>query len=239
MAHGRLKLTSSTNNFIIPEVILPIFFPHQITVSFANRVPHIMSLLSPLEKEIDEVFNSPALKKYVTNKLDDDEDEPDLPEREKDQSPDEWRLAAIKAMGGQGLNDPIFSIKTKAKQEMALSLQGLVLVEGATYYVFPGEMSAETATEFTKDFSRPVSPRSVNNSIRFLIKKKHDQAEKRLADRVAAQVSQSNRGSGNQRGNWNKARGGRRGGFGGPSNRNGFAGWNRGFNPTGSWRPGF
>jgi hypothetical protein len=201
-----------------------------------------MSLLSPLEKEIAEVFKGKLLKTYVTAKLDDEEDEPELPEKEEEQTDDEWRLLAIRAMDEHTLKDPIFNITTKEKQEKAEALGGKVLVEGATYYVFPGEMSAETASEFAKDFGRRLSPKSVNNSIRHLFKKKHDEAAEDFARRVAAQVSQSNRGGGGQRGN-NRGRGRGRGGNWGrtswQSNGGQYGGWRQGVHPGGSWRPSF
>jgi hypothetical protein len=198
-----------------------------------------MSLLSPLERAIADVFKSNLLEQYVTDKLNEDEDTPKVPKMAKDQLDDDWRLSAINLLGERTLDDPIFNIRGRKLAEEACVLKGKLLVDGAPYYVFPGEMSAETVDKFITKFGNTISPRAVNNSIRCLIKKNYDRQMLEQAKLVASLVSQSNRVGGNQRGyNHGRGRGreGNQGRSGWQAHGARFNGGKQGYHQQGPWR---
>jgi hypothetical protein len=196
-----------------------------------------MSLLTPAQQEIEKIFRLRLVKLYVTDKLDDEEDEePDLPEKKEDQSDDEWRQACIDAEGVTAMTDPIFRADGQKKMEKAQSYGGQILVEGAPYVVFVGAMSKKTLTAFKEDYGKPCTPRSVDNSLRHLAKKKHGEVKNPEAaarpNRNRPQASRGGRGNG-RGGNWQGNRG--RGGWQ-PNGYQGNFGSER-FYSRGPWRP--
>lgn len=195
-----------------------------------------MSLLSAAEQEIEKIFKLALVKKYVTAKIEDDDDEVELPEKEEDQTEEEWRDACVDAKAAAKRADCIFRADTKKKMDEITELGAKLLVPGAPYVVFEGTLSEKAFNAYKEDYGKPCTPKSVDYSLRHLAKKKHGEVKQ-------AQPTPSpnrNRGQQAKRGRQN-GRGGYRQGGGGGFRYGNAPTWNgpTGFMPNGPWRPGF
>lgn len=162
-----------------------------------------MSLLSAAEQEIEEIFQLPLVIKYVTSKTDDDDDEPELPTKTKEQTVEEWRDACVDAKAEAKRTDCIFRAG-KTKMDGIIALGGKRLVAGAPYVVFEGTLSEKAFNAYKEEYGKPCTPKAVEYSLRYLAKKKHGEVKQPTAPTSPNRKRgpQNFRGHGNGRGGY-------------------------------------